>query len=118
MTAGIRPPRLLKQPTTRTCAQTVVAMVTRIPIATSIQIFGHNHMVYAWELLRAFRLLGYDVGKFRRGRILPTRCVVRLAWKGSPSRHVYYKGSFYEPASGRRWKSLFPGLRITSWLEV
>ena len=49
----------MKQPNSKTCGQTTVAMLTNVPIESIIKIYGHESTSCVGEAKKALKVLGY-----------------------------------------------------------
>lgn len=96
--------KLQKQPNGKTCGQTVVAMVSGIPVEESIKYFGHNKASNFKEQWKVFDKIGIKYGEHqaidnRRKWELPSFAVVRIVATTRRMGHVlaYKDGVFYDP---------------------
>ena len=102
------------QPNGTTCGQTVVAMVTGIPVEESIAHFGHNKGTNFKEQTKILNKLGMVVGEYKRidnrkkwEFDLPNMACVRLQPNKRQTGHIiaYQNGIFYDPLVTRPFYS-------------
>src|SRR5579863_643692 len=90
----------------KTCGQHCVAMVAGVPVAESIEVFGHKHSTETKDQVAALKYLGLETApKYRRYKLkndLPKLCIIRMKHLAGSGSHVavYHNGFVYCPTYG------------------